>query len=125
MRARRAVMHVRRVRSSLSGVEGLGGHGGLSSLGGFVIRIRILMYPACILKETRILMYPDVSQTYLTCSVTFEGNTCILTFCMYCKRIPKESKIHLEYISDTSGYMYLVRFLGVTLDCHGAYCVCT
>ena len=61
MRARRAVMHVRRVRSSLSGVEGLGGHGGLSSLGGYVIRIRILMYPACILKDTRILMYPDVS----------------------------------------------------------------
>ena len=29
---------------------------------------------------------------------------------------PKESKIHLEYISDTSGYMYLARFLGVTLD---------
>ena len=27
-----------------------------------------------------------------------------------------ESKIHLEYISDTSGYMYLARFLGVTLD---------
>ena len=28
-------------------------------------QIRILMYPACILKDTRILMYPDVSQTYL------------------------------------------------------------
>ena len=53
---------------------------------------------------------------YLTCFVTFEENTCILIFCMYCTRIPKESKIHLEYISDTSGYMYLVRFLGVTLD---------
>ena len=37
--------------------------------GGGVIRIRILMYPACI------LMYPDVSQTYLTCSVTFEENS--------------------------------------------------
>ena len=35
---------------------------------------------------------------------------------MYCTRIPKESKIHLEYISDTAGYMYLARFLGVTLD---------
>jgi hypothetical protein len=60
-----------------------GERGGLlSSLGRFVIRIRILMYPACILKDTRsILMYPDVSQTYLTCSVTFEENTfaCILT----------------------------------------------
>ena len=62
---------------------GIGGGWLLSSLGGFVIRIRILMYPACILKETRILMYPDVSQTYLTCSVTFEENcrhfACILT----------------------------------------------
>ena len=38
---------------------------------------------------------------YLTCSVTFEENTCILTFCMYFTRIPKESKIHLENISDT------------------------
>ena len=34
----------------------------VSSLGTFVIRIRILMYP-------------DVSQTHLTCSVTFEENT--------------------------------------------------
>ena len=31
---------------------------------------------------------------YLTCFVTFEENTCILIFCMYCTRIPKESKIH-------------------------------
>ena len=38
---------------------------------------------------------------YLTCSVTFEENTCILTFCMSFTRIPKESKIHLENISDT------------------------
>ena len=28
----------------------------LSSLGVFIIRIRILMYPACILKDTRILI---------------------------------------------------------------------
>jgi hypothetical protein len=35
------------------------------------------MYPTW--KDTRILMYPDVSQMYLTCSVTFEENTCILT----------------------------------------------
>ena len=60
-------------------------------------RIRILMYLACILKDTRILMYPDVSQTYLTCAVTFQENTCILTFCMYFTRIPNESKIHLGY----------------------------
>ena len=39
-------------------------------------------------------MYPDVSQMYLTCSVTFQENTCILTFCMYFTRIPNESKIH-------------------------------
>ena len=91
-----------------------GAGGGCYRVLGGVIRIRILMYPACILKDTRILMYPDVSQTYLTCSVTFEENTFILTFCMYCTRIPKESKIHLEYISDTSRYIYLARFLGVT-----------
>ena len=88
----------------------------LSSLGGFVIRIRILMYPACILQDTRILMYLDVSQTYLTCSVTFQENTCILIFYMYFTRIPKESRIHLGYTSDTSRYMYLMRFLDVTLD---------
>ena len=43
--------------------------------------------------------YPDVSQMYLTCSVTFQENTCILTFCMYFTRIPNESKIHLGYTS--------------------------
>jgi len=51
-------------------------------------------------------MYPDVSQMYLTCSVTFQENTChdtcILTFCMYFTRIPNESKInfgiHIRYI---------------------------
>ena len=78
------------------------------------------MYPACILKDTRILMYPDVSQTYLTCVLCYIRREYKyldkLTFCMYCTRIPKDSKIHLEYISDTSGYMYLARFLGVTLD---------
>ena len=31
---------------------------------------------------------------YLKCSVTFQENTCILTFCMYFTRIPNESKIH-------------------------------
>ena len=62
----------------------------------------ILMHPACILKDTYILMYLDVSYTYLTCSVTFQENTCILIFYMYCTRIPKESKIHLGYTSDTS-----------------------
>ena len=52
------------------------------------------MYPACILQDTRILMYLDVSQTYLKCSVKFQENTCILTFCMYFTRISNESKIH-------------------------------
>ena len=37
-------------------------------------------------------------------SVTFHevprNDTCILTFCIYFTRIPKESKIHLGYISD-------------------------
>ena len=97
-----------------------GSGGFVIELGGVVIRIRILMYPACILKDTRILMYPDVSQTYLTCVLCYIRREYKyldkLTFCMYCTRIPKESKIHLEYISDTSGYMYLARFLGVTLD---------
>ena len=69
----------------------------LSSLGGFVIRIRILMYPACILQDTRILMYLDVSQTDLKCSGKFQENTCILTFCMYFTRISNESKIHFGY----------------------------
>ena len=53
----------------------------LSSLGVLVIRIRILMYPACILKDTRILMYPQMYLKRicnLTCSVIFEENTCIL-----------------------------------------------
>ena len=55
-----------------------GGAGGLlSSLGGVVIRIRILMYPACILQDTRILMYLDVSQTYLHALL---HSTCILIF---------------------------------------------
>ena len=37
---------------------------------------------------------------------------------MYFTRIPKEkeSKIHLGYTSNTSRYMYLMRFLDVTLD---------
>ena len=95
-------------------------HGGLGTFpipfGYISYRIRILMYPACILKDTRILMYPDVSQMYLTCSVTFQENTCILIFYMYFTRIPKESNIHLRYTSDTSKYMYLMRFLDVTLD---------
>ena len=39
-------------------------------------------------------MYPDASQMYLTRPVTFQENTCILTFCMYFTRIPNESKIH-------------------------------
>ena len=34
----------------------------VSSLGTIVLRIRILMYPACILKGTCILMYLDVSR---------------------------------------------------------------
>ena len=42
---------------------------------------------ACILKDTRILMYPDISQTYLTC-----------------------------LLHTRREYMYLERFLGVTLD---------
>ena len=60
--------------------------------------------PACILKDTRILMhvlmYPDASQTYLTNTITFEENmnTCILTLCIYFDMYPKESH---RYIWDT------------------------
>ena len=53
-------------------------------------QIRILLYPDAYpdpdvsWKDTRILTYPDVSQMYLTCSVTFEENTaentCILMY---------------------------------------------
>ena len=60
---------------------GVGG-GVIEFGGGCYQEYRILMYPACILKDTRILMYLDVSQTYLTCSFAFKENTCILTFCM-------------------------------------------
>jgi len=40
-------------------------------------------------------MYPDVSQMYLTCSVTFQENTCIsiLTFCMYFTRWSQEERL--------------------------------
>ena len=38
-----------------------GAGGVVIELGGGVIRIRILIYPACILQDTRILMYLDVS----------------------------------------------------------------
>ena len=55
------------------------------------------MYPACILKDARILMYPDVSQTYLTCSVTFEENT-------YPKGVQDTFGIQFGYTTDTSGY---------------------
>ena len=64
-------------------------------------------------------MYPDVSQMYLKCPVTFQENTCILIFCMYFTRIPNESKIHfgihIRYIK-IKIHVYLGRFLGVTLD---------
>jgi hypothetical protein len=56
-------------------------------------QIRILMYPACILKDTRILMYPDVSQTYLTCSVTF-----LSLRVAACRSI---STMHFNYVDKT------------------------
>ena len=63
------------------------------------------------------MMYPDVSQMYLKSSIFSEGDTCIIVSC-HIKYILKESQIHvhLRYMSDTSRYMYLGRFLGVTLD---------
>ena len=57
-------------------------------------------------RKARPLMYPDVSQMY----PVILHIKCILTC------IPKESQIHLRYMSDTSRYMYLGRFLGVILD---------
>ena len=105
-RAKRAAVVARHATAAADTSQGLHiGTGGaygerwglLSNLVGFVIRIRILMYPECILQDTRILMYLDVSQTYLTCSVTFQENTCILTCCMYFTRISNEFKIHAGY----------------------------
>jgi hypothetical protein len=61
-------------------------------------------------------MYPDVSQMYLTCSVTFQENTCILTFSMRILNVSKTiPRYILGYTSDTSRYMYMYlgRFLGV------------
>ena len=52
------------------------------------------MYRECILKDSCILLYSD----------------------MYPKRDTGVTDLHLRYMSDTSGYMYLGRFLGVTLD---------
>jgi hypothetical protein len=87
-------------------------------------------------------MYPDVSQMYLTCPVTFQENTCILTFCMYFTRIPNESKIHFGihiryikihvswalpwchtgYISDTSRYTEIQNHDTCILDgIHAGY----
>jgi len=69
--------------------------------------LRFFMHVACTLNDTRILFtHPDVSQMHLTFSVTFQENTCILTFCMYFTRIdpkasPKESEIHIRYIKIT------------------------
>ena len=60
----------------------------VSSLGTFVIRIRILMYP-------------DVSQTHLTCSVTFEENTNIdilHVLYTYPKGVQDTFGIHIGYI---------------------------
>jgi hypothetical protein len=92
----------------------------LSSLGGFVIRIRILMYRdvSCVYPEG--YMYPSCILMYLKC---------ILNALLHSKRIhvswyfacilhvsQTSPRYILGYISDTSRYMYLGRFLGVTLD---------
>ena len=69
----------------------------LSSLGTFVIRIRILMYPDVSCKDTCILTYPDVSQMYLTCSVTFEENMFALLY-TYPKGVQDTFGIHIRYI---------------------------
>jgi hypothetical protein len=42
---------------------------------------------------------------------------------MYSTRIPKESKIHFRYMSDTSRYMYLARFLVASLVSHGIHII--
>jgi hypothetical protein len=92
----------------------------LSSLGEFVIRIRILMYRdvSCVYPEG--YMYPSCILMYLKC---------ILNALLHSKRIhvswyfacilhvsQTSPRYILGYISDTSRYMYLGRFLGVTLD---------
>ena len=82
-------------------------------------------------------MYPDVSQMYLKCPVTFQENTCID---MYFTRIPNESKIHvgihMRYIKihvsctwDTcgihAGYIYEIHVSaevrGYMEDLHAGY----
>ena len=69
------------------------------------------VYSTSILQDTRILMYLDVSQTrsqtYLTCSVTFQENTCILIFYMYFTRIPKESNIRILCASLMSHWIHI------------------
>ena len=78
------------------------------------------MYPACILHVSCRIhvswVYPDVSQMYLKCSVTFQENTCILTFCMYFTRIPNQSKIHFGIHIRYIKIHVSARFLCVTLD---------
>ena len=53
---------------------------------------------------------------YLKCSVTFQENTCILTFCMYFTRIPNQSKIHFGIHIRYIKIHVSARFLCVTLD---------
>ena len=101
----------------------------LSCLGTVSYQIRILMYPECILS---VCVYPegymylecilgcDVSQMYLTSPVTFQENTCILTFCMYFTRIPNESKI--LKVSETTRYKcILMMYLDVSWYMNGTH----
>ena len=67
------------------------------------------MYPECILMYLKCILHALLHSKRIHVS---------FTLCMYFTRIPNESKIGyiLGYTSDTSRYMYLGRFLGVTLD---------
>jgi len=129
-----------KVRGLVTRVRG----GFLYKLGVVSYTIRILMYPACILHVSWRIhvsrMYPDVSQMYLTCSVTFQENTCILhilhVFYTYPKRVQDtfwdthqihqdtcilgaslvSHWIHVRIHQDTSRYVYLGLFIRIHQD---------
>ena len=92
-----------------------GGHGWPDRCAAY--RIRILMYHdvSCMYPEgyTYLECISNVSQMYLTCSVTFQEKTCILTFCMYFTRIPNESKIH---------FGIHIRYITIHVSCSLPWC---
>jgi hypothetical protein len=88
----------------------------LSSLGGFVIRIRILMYRdvSCVYPEG--YMYPSCILMYLKCilnALLHSKRIHILIFCMYFTRIPNESRIH---------FGIHIRYIKIHVSCALPWC---